>query len=80
MSTSHCPSSDDTRLKARRRLVLAKRLALLAVLAFILVIALHYPYDVDAPLSEAQVESNRKYYADAYLKPVPEEEQGVLRV
>ncbi|MGA2701750.1 MAG: hypothetical protein ABSH35_11730 [Isosphaeraceae bacterium] len=76
MSTSHSASSDDTALRARRRFVLVKRLAVLALLAFILVIALHYPYDVDAPLSDAQVESNRKYYEDAYLKPVPEKEQG----
>jgi SAM-dependent methyltransferase len=30
---------------------------------------LHFPYDVDAPLTQEELETARKYYADAYRKP-----------
>jgi SAM-dependent methyltransferase len=42
----------------------------LGVVAVILVIAtIHFPYDVDAPLTAQEVEAARKYYTEAYQKP-----------
>jgi SAM-dependent methyltransferase len=34
--------------------------------------AIHFPYDIDAPLTEQELEAARKYYTDAYRKPVEE--------
>jgi SAM-dependent methyltransferase len=34
--------------------------------------AIHFPYDVDAPLTQQEVEAARKYYTEAYQKPVTE--------
>jgi len=31
--------------------------------------AIHFPYDVDAPLSEREIEAAQKYYTEAYRKP-----------
>jgi SAM-dependent methyltransferase len=31
---------------------------------------IHFPYDVDAPLSQQEVEAARKYYTEAYQKPI----------
>lgn len=39
-------------------------LALLAV--WLVLVVAHFPYDTDAPLSEAEAEKNRLYYAEAY--------------
>jgi SAM-dependent methyltransferase len=48
----------------------ATALALLETLiAFV-----NFPYAVDRPLSAAEVESTRKFYAEAYQRPVPENE------
>ena len=33
--------------------------------------AIHFPRDVDAPLTFEEVESAKRYYADAYKKPAP---------
>ena len=35
---------------------------------------LHFPYDVDAPLTEQEISAAQKYYADAYRAPVSEGE------
>lgn len=47
--------------------VLSVGLVLILVLAVI-----HFPYDVDAPLSQQQIESLRNYYTEAYQKPALE--------
>jgi SAM-dependent methyltransferase len=47
--------------------------ALVALVAAIAI--LHFPYDVDAPLTPQEIEAARKYYTDAYKKP-PIESQG----
>jgi SAM-dependent methyltransferase len=36
--------------------------------AVVLLAALHFPYDVDTPLSARDLEDSRKYYADAYQR------------
>jgi cyclopropane fatty-acyl-phospholipid synthase-like methyltransferase len=41
----------------------------LFVITFIIA-AIHFPYDVDAPLSSQEIEAARKYYTEAYQKPV----------
>ncbi len=41
--------------------------ALFALIATIA--AIHFPYDVDAPLTPQEIEAARKYYTDAYKKP-----------
>ena len=46
---------------------------LLAVAALILSFinsAIHFPYDVDAPLTQQEAEAARKYYTEAYRTPV----------
>jgi SAM-dependent methyltransferase len=45
--------------------------------AFLVVInaALHFPYDVDTPLTAGEVEAAQKYYTEAYKKPVSEDRE-----
>ena len=38
----------------------------------ILAIALNFPYDYDRPLTLEEIETTRRYYADAYAKPAAE--------
>ena len=47
------------------------------ITAVLLISATHFPYDVDNPLSAEELERNRNYYADAYRKNAPLEEQSV---
>ena len=47
-------------------------MALIISLAVVLVIALHFPYDVDAPLTPEQIAAAQKYYIEAYQQPVIE--------
>ena len=42
------------------------------LLLTITVSALHFPYDVDAPLTRQEVEAAQKFYTEAYRKPVVE--------
>jgi SAM-dependent methyltransferase len=50
---------------------------ILSVFGLSLVLAVvHFPYDVDAPLTKQELESVRKYYTEAYHNPVVE---GPLR-
>ena len=53
-------------------LIALKHVAVLLLTVVVLVSAIHFPYDVDAPLTQEQVEAARKYYTDAYQKPVTE--------
>lgn len=46
------------------------------VVAVILVAAIHFPYDVDAPLTAQELEKSRKYYTEAYQQPVAAQEQA----
>ena len=50
---------------------------LLAVAALILSFinsAIHFPYDVDAPLTQQEAEAARKYYTEAYRTPAKEDQ------
>ena len=49
-----------------------KHVAVVLFTVVVLVGAIHFPYDIDAPLTQQQVEAARKYYTDAYQKPVTE--------
>jgi SAM-dependent methyltransferase len=76
MSTTDPTLPNLTPPKSKRRLV--KRLVLLAATALalmvVLVVVVQFPYDVDGPLEAAEAESVRKYYTEAYQKPVAENE------
>jgi SAM-dependent methyltransferase len=60
-------------LTALKNITLA---ALLLVVTTLLIIGtisvIHFPYDVDAPLRQHEREAARKYYTEAYQKPVTE--------
>lgn len=43
--------------------------------AIVLIAATNFPYDVDRPLSVAELAKSRQYYAEAYQKGTPAEEQ-----
>jgi SAM-dependent methyltransferase len=54
----------------RQYWVALKRVTLVAVTVILVIGAVHFPYDVDAPLTQQEVEAARKYYTDVYQKPV----------
>lgn len=41
----------------------------------IIIAAIQFPYDVDAPLTHQEVEAAQKYYTEAYRKPVSENQE-----
>src|SRR5271165_375313 len=41
----------------------------------VLIAATNFPYDVDKPLSAEELAKSRQYYAEAYKKGAPTEEQ-----
>lgn len=43
-----------------------------AILFIVIVAAIHFPYDVDAPLTREEIEAAQKYYTEAYRKPASE--------
>ena len=45
-------------------------------IAITLISAIHFPYDTDAPLTNQELDAARKYYTDAYQKPVTENQQS----
>jgi hypothetical protein len=53
-------------------LVASKRLAIVLLVVVTIIAAIHFPYDIDAPLTSQDVEAARKYYTEAYQKPVAE--------
>ncbi len=67
-------------MKSVRKYLIAAKRVTAATLFFIVVAgvltviiaAVHFPYDVDAPLTRQEVEAARKYYTEAYQKPVIE--------
>jgi hypothetical protein len=63
-------------LKALKYVIAAVSLFAGAGLVLIIVIsAIHFPYDVDAPLTREEVEAAQKYYTEAYRKPVSENQE-----
>lgn len=49
-----------------------KHVTMVALVLAIALAAIHFPYDVDAPLSEQEVTAARKYYTEAYQAPQSE--------
>jgi SAM-dependent methyltransferase len=49
-----------------------KRVTLAALILSLVLAAIHFPYDTDAPLTPLEVEAARKYYTEAYEQPVRE--------
>ena len=41
----------------------------------IITVVIHFPYDVDAPLTHQEIEAAHKYYTEAYRKPVTENQE-----
>ena len=63
-------------LKALKYVIAAVSLFAGAGLVLIIVIsAIHFSYDVDAPLTREEVEAAQKYYTEAYRKPVSENQE-----
>jgi SAM-dependent methyltransferase len=63
-------------LKALKYVIAAVSLFAGAGLVLIIVIsAIHFPYNVDAPLTRGEVEAAQKYYTEAYRKPVSENQE-----
>ena len=52
-----------------------KHVTLVALLLTLIVAVIHFPYDIDAPLTAQEVEAAQKYYAEAYKKPVSEDKE-----
>lgn len=81
MSTFGPPSTGTISPQAKRKWFTVKRVAAMVIIlptaTVVLIAALHFPYDVDAPLTEAEVEKNRRFYAEAYEKPTTANEPGV---
>jgi SAM-dependent methyltransferase len=49
-----------------------KQVTLGTLLLVVVLGAIHFPYDADAPVPQKEVEAARKYYTDAYRKPEAE--------
>src|SRR5579864_2617746 len=64
--------SSPVRAKVRRFI---KGCAITIVATIVLIAAAAFPYDVDKPLSAEDLDQSRKYYAQAYKKNTPNEEQ-----
>jgi cyclopropane fatty-acyl-phospholipid synthase-like methyltransferase len=56
----------------QKYLIALKRLAIILVVVVTAIAAIHFPYDIDAPLTSQEVEAARKYYTTAYQKPAAE--------
>ena len=56
----------------RKYLAAIKHILIAAPVLLTLLGVLHFPYDVDAPLTQQEIAAARKYYADAYRAPVTE--------
>src|SRR5262245_5290370 len=57
-------------------LIALKRVAIVLFTVVFVIAAIHFPYDVDAPLTQQQVEAARKYYTEAYQQPESEKQGG----
>ena len=52
-----------------------KHVGVATSVAVIAVGAIHFPYNIDAPLTQQELEAARKYYTNAYQKPVEEKNE-----
>jgi hypothetical protein len=46
-----------------------KRVTLAALVLNLVLAIVHFPYDIDAPLTDQELEAARKYYTEAYRNP-----------
>jgi len=53
-------------------LIALKNVTIAVFLLTVVIAVIHFPYDVDAPLTHQEVEAARKYYTEAYQKPLTE--------
>jgi SAM-dependent methyltransferase len=53
-----------------RYLKVLRRVTVAAFAVTVIIAAIHFPYDVDAPLTPQEIEAARKYYTEAYRQPV----------
>jgi cyclopropane fatty-acyl-phospholipid synthase-like methyltransferase len=53
-------------------LIALKHVTLVVLGVTVIISAIHFPYDIDAPLTQQEIEAARKYYTAAYEKPVTE--------
>jgi SAM-dependent methyltransferase len=58
-----------------KHLIALKHVTVVALLLIVIVAVIHFPYDVDVPLTAQELEAARKYYAEAYQKPVSENKE-----
>ena len=60
-------------MEAIRKYLTALKHILIATLVLLVLLGfLHFPYDVDAPLTQQEIAAAQKYYTDAYRAPVKE--------
>ena len=53
-----------------------RNLAVALISLAVIIAAIHFPYDVDAPLTPQELEALRKYYTEAYKKPPIESQRS----
>lgn len=79
MPASHPPSAGTNSAGAKQKRITVKRIAEVVVglptALVVLIAALHFPYDVDVPLTEEEAERNRRFYAEAYEQPATADNQ-----
>jgi SAM-dependent methyltransferase len=56
----------------KKYLTALKHVTAAAMIVTVMLTAIHFPYDVDAPLSEQEVAAAQKYYTEVYHKPTTE--------
>jgi SAM-dependent methyltransferase len=61
-------------MEAMRRYLRNLTVALISLT--VIIAAIHFPYDVDAPLTPQELEALRKYYTEAYKKPPVESQRS----
>ena len=58
--------------KIKKLLTALKHVALAGFILITINSVIHFPYDVDAPLNQKEVDDAQKYYTEAYQKPLTE--------
>lgn len=58
--------------RIHKYLIALKHVTLVVLGVTVIISAIHFPYDIDAPLTQQEIEAARKYYTAAYEKPVTE--------
>ena len=56
-------------------LIALKNVTIAVFLLTVVIAVIHFPYDVDAPLIQQEIEAARNYYTEAYKEPVAESKE-----